>query len=168
MIDLYGRRTYTEDELCDIILVDPDAVAGKTVYVDHDMDIEKFRLLDLDLALEYLDNLDLSLEEFDQQNQQCWFMPDSYQQLDIAAYVLSLCENQDALQRAGQELLIYAERNLLDLLKYLKYLVDVMRTHDIIWGVGRGSSVASYVLYLLGIHKVNSLYYDLDITEFLR
>jgi DNA polymerase III alpha subunit len=168
MIDLYGRRTYTEDELCDIILVDPDAVAGKTVYVDHDMDIEKFRLLDLDLALEYLDNLDFSLEEFDQQNQQCWFMPDSYQQLDIAAYVLSLCENQDALQRAGQELLIYAERNLLDLLKYLKYLVDVMRTHDIIWGVGRGSSVASYVLYLLGIHKVNSLYYDLDITEFLR
>jgi DNA polymerase III alpha subunit len=38
----------------------------------------------------------------------------------------------------------------------------------IIWGVGRGSSVASYVLYKLGVHRINSLYYNLDATEFLR
>jgi hypothetical protein len=28
--------------------------------------------------------------------------------------------------------------------------------------------VASYVLYLIGIHKIDSMYYDLSITEFLR
>jgi DNA polymerase III alpha subunit len=43
-----------------------------------------------------------------------------------------------------------------------------MRKHNIVWGVGRGSSVASYVLYLIGVHKINSMYYDLDIEEFLR
>jgi DNA polymerase III alpha subunit len=43
-----------------------------------------------------------------------------------------------------------------------------MRDNNIVWGVGRGSSVSSYVLYLLGVHRVNSLYYDLDIHEFLR
>jgi DNA polymerase III alpha subunit len=60
------------------------------------------------------------------------------------------------------------DRNLFQLLQYLKYLVDTMRKHNIVWGVGRGSSVASYVLYLIGVHKINSMYYDLDIEEFLR
>jgi DNA polymerase III alpha subunit len=57
---------------------------------------------------------------------------------------------------------------MLDLLRYLKYLVDTMRSKNILWGVGRGSSVASYCLYLLGIHKVDSVKYDLDIKEFLK
>jgi DNA polymerase III alpha subunit len=68
----------------------------------------------------------------------------------------------------GQELLLFQERNLFDLLRYLKYLVDVMSTNSVIWGVGRGSSVASYVLYLLGVHRIDSMYYDLDPQEFLR
>ena len=82
--------------------------------------------------------------------------------------MLGLCSTQQELQRCGQELLLFQERNLFDLLKYLKYLVDVMRDNNIIWGVGRGSSVSSYVLYLLGVHKINSMYYDLDPLEFLR
>jgi DNA polymerase III alpha subunit len=95
-------------------------------------------------------------------------MPPEYQALDIAEHVLSLCNTQEELQRCGQELLLFQERNLFDLLKYLKYLVDVMRDNHVIWGVGRGSSVSSYVLYLLGIHKINSMFYDLDPSEFLR
>ncbi len=95
-------------------------------------------------------------------------MPPEYQALDIAEHVLSLCNTQEELQRCGQELLLFQERNLFDLLKYLKYLVDVMRDNHVIWGVGRGSSVSSYVLYLLGIHRINSMFYDLDPSEFLR
>ena len=63
---------------------------------------------------------------------------------------------------------MYQERNMFTLLKYLKYLVDTMRQNNIVWGVGRGSSVASFVLFLIGIHKINSLYYDLPIDEFLK
>ena len=95
-------------------------------------------------------------------------MPEEYRNLDIAELVLGLCESEAELQRCGQELLLYQERDLFDLLRYLKYLVDVMRDHGVIWGVGRGSSVASYVLYLLGVHRIDSLYYDLDPGEFLR
>ena len=43
-----------------------------------------------------------------------------------------------------------------------------MVENRVIWGVGRGSSVASYVLYKLGIHRVDSMFYELDIDEFLR
>jgi DNA polymerase-3 subunit alpha len=63
---------------------------------------------------------------------------------------------------------MYQERNLFELLKYLKYLVDVMLENNVIWGVGRGSSVASYVLYKIGVHRIDSLYYDLSPEEFLR
>jgi DNA polymerase III alpha subunit len=88
--------------------------------------------------------------------------------MDIAEYVLGLCRADHELQRVGQELLLYQERNLFDLLRYLKYLVDTLRQNNIVWGVGRGSSVASYVLFLIGVHKIDSLYYNLDIEEFLK
>ena len=71
-------------------------------------------------------------------------------------------------ERCGHELLLYQERNLFDLLRFLKYLVDVMTANNVIWGVGRGSSVASYVLYKLGVHKIDSMFYELDVEEFLR
>jgi DNA polymerase III alpha subunit len=82
--------------------------------------------------------------------------------------VLSLCTTEEELQRCGQELLLYQERNLFDLLRYMVYMVDIMTEHKIIWGVGRGSSVASYVLYKLKVHRINSMYYKLDVEEFLR
>jgi DNA polymerase-3 subunit alpha len=95
-------------------------------------------------------------------------MPEQYQQLDIAQHILDLCTTDAELQRCGQELLLYQERNLFDLLRFLKYLVDVMTANSVIWGVGRGSSVASYVLYKLGVHKIDSMFYELDVEEFLR
>jgi DNA polymerase III alpha subunit len=79
-----------------------------------------------------------------------------------------LCDSDARLQRCGEELLLFQERNLFDLLRYLKYLVDTLQANRMIWGVGRGSSVASYVLYLLGVHRIDSMFYDLDAREFLR
>jgi DNA polymerase III alpha subunit len=95
-------------------------------------------------------------------------MPEQYKTLDIAQYVLNQCQGEAELQRAGKELLLFQERDMFVLLRYLKYLVDTMRENNILWGVGRGSSVASFVLFLLGIHRINSLYYDLSIDEFLK
>ena len=88
--------------------------------------------------------------------------------MDIAKWILDQCADQNELQRAGQELLEYAERDLLPLLQYLKYLVDTMRSNNIVWGVGRGSSVASFVLYLIGVHRIHSLRNNLDFNEFMR
>jgi DNA polymerase III alpha subunit len=114
------------------------------------------------------DASDDDIETFHKRKQSNWHMPDEYKNLDIADCILSLCKTEAELQRVGQELLLYQERNLFDLLRFMKYLVDTLRKNNIVWGVGRGSSVASYVLYLLGVHKINSMYYDLDITEFLK
>jgi hypothetical protein len=110
----------------------------------------------------------ISVPEFHLTQQLAWHMPEEYKQIDIAAHILGLCESEAELQRVGEELLLYQERDLFNLLKYLRYLVDVMAANRVIWGVGRGSSVASYVLYKLKVHRIDSLYYNLDINEFLR
>jgi DNA polymerase-3 subunit alpha len=109
-----------------------------------------------------------TVEEWDHRCQANWHMPQEYKDLDIAAHVLNLCKTDAELQRCGHELMLYQERDLFNLLRYLVYLVDTMRENKLIWGVGRGSSVSSYVLYKLGIHRIDSMFYDLDVEEFLR
>jgi hypothetical protein len=109
-----------------------------------------------------------SMEEFDRTNQQQWFMPDSYRLYDIVDWLYCECKTTEEKTRVTEELKLYAQHNMIDLLKYLKYLVDTMRQNNIVWGVGRGSSVASYCLYLIGVHKVDSIKYKLDIHEFLK
>jgi DNA polymerase III alpha subunit len=126
---------------------------------------------DLHAELDLLDSyhsISQTVEEFDRVLQTNWRMPKEYKELDIAAYVLGLCKEEHELQRIGEELILYQERNLFDLLRYLKYLIDTLRKNNIVWGVGRGSSVASYVLFLIGVHKIDALYYQLDIEEFLK
>ena len=105
---------------------------------------------------------------YDQNNRLNWFMPAEYKQFDIEDYVLGLCETPEQKHRVEQELTLYKSHAMMDVLQFLKYMVDTLRKNNIVWGVGRGSSVASYVLYLLGVHKVDSIKYDLDPTEFLR
>jgi len=111
---------------------------------------------------------DITLEEYDKMNQQNWFMPKEYYDFEIVGYLLDKTTNEEEYQRVVTELEIFAQHNMIDLLRYIKYLVDTMRKNNIVWGVGRGSSVASYVLYLIGVHKVNSIKYELDIKEFLK
>lgn len=108
-----------------------------------------------------------SVEDFDKINQQNWFMPDEYKQLDIEEHLVSICPENN-YERLVEELQLFRQHGMLDVLRYLKYFVDTMREHKIVWGVGRGSSVASYCLYLLGVHKVDSVKYELDIKEFLK
>ena len=97
-----------------------------------------------------------------------WFMPDSYKNMDIKKYVLDLCKSQQEVDRVNVELAEYEKRNLIMLLKQMKYIVDTLRKNGIVWGVGRGSSVASYVLHLLGVHKINSIKYDIPLNEFFK
>ena len=166
--DDYGQIILTENDLCDLYMRDPTRTI-KNCLVDKQINLDSIFLSDenLPILVEYVDTK-LSLEEFDEINQSQWQMPQEYYEIDIAKWILDQCKTEEELQRAGDELLKFHDRNMFPLLKYLKYLVDTMRRNNIVWGVGRGSSVASYILYLLGVHKINSIYYDLDIEEFLR
>lgn len=157
-----GYNIYSEDELCDILRSQPDKDISHA-YVDFahsdrlNLDLEFFTAPDGD-----------DVAEHDAKLQTQWLMPAEYKQLDIAAHILDLCRTEVELQRVGQELLEYQARGAMDLLRYLKYLVDVLDAAGIVRGIGRGSSTASYVLYLLDVHKIDSIKYELDIEEFLK
>lgn len=94
-------------------------------------------------------------------------MPDEYKNLDIEGFLVHVCPKEN-YQRLIDELQEFRERNMLELLCWLKYFVDTCRKNGILWGVGRGSSVSSYVLYLIGVHKIDPIKYNLDWREFLR
>jgi DNA polymerase III alpha subunit len=169
--DHLGQMIFTEDD-CVNMLMRGQSIQVNGMLVDATVDLETAALI-----LEHVPNFILynemtmqavTVEDFDHENQGQWLMSDEYKQLDIAEYVLGLCKSEAALQRVGEELLLYQARDLFDLLRYLKFLVNIMQENNLIWGVGRGSSVASYVLYLLKVHRIDSLHYNLDMAEFLR
>jgi DNA polymerase III alpha subunit len=165
----FGELIFSESDVCDLLMRGHDTASLKNLIVDDSVNLSKWLdIIDPVPDFQQQQFHACSVPEFHAQQQTNWHMPEEYKTLDIASHVLSLCAAEAELQRCGTELLLYQERDLFDLLRYLKYLVDVMSTNQIIWGVGRGSSVASFVLYKLGVHRIDSLYYNLDITEFLR
>ena len=165
-----GELIFNEDDIFGLVMQGQDIAKLHGLIVEPTVDIQAAAsiLEDVPTFIKYNESSNSSVEEFDRRCQSNWHMPEKYKELDIAAYVLNLCQTDAELQRCGQELMLFQERDLFNLLRYLVYLVDTMRENKLIWGVGRGSSVASYVLYKLGVHKIDSLHYDLDPTEFLR
>ena len=72
------------------------------------------------------------------------------------------------MYRVNDELTLYKKLDLLPVLRTIIFVINTLRENSVVWGVGRGSSVSSYVLYLIGAHDVDSIKYDLDVNEFLR
>ena len=147
-------------EKCHVVLCDPSD------------DVDKFNSAMEEQGLSPLQKyipLDVDQKTFDNVCQSEWFMPDEYKELDVVAHLYSLCKGDDErFHRVNEELAEFQRREMFDLLRYMIYLVDFMRENNIVWGVGRGSSVASYVLYLIGVHRIDSIKYNLDWREFLR
>jgi len=97
----------------------------------------------------------------------CWFIPEEYKTMDIEQFLVNLCPEEN-YQRLELEIDLFKKHNMLNVLKTIKYIVDTLRSNKIVWGVGRGSSVASYALYLIGAHKIDSIKYKLPIEEFFK
>jgi len=152
------------------------------VLCDESDDVDKFNKAMEEQGLDKLQKyipLDVDQKTFDGVCQSEWFMPDEYKTLGYESWIASRLMEKLQIdkidtttlpewKRVEEELEAFRERGMVDLLRYMIYLVDFMRENDIIWGVGRGSSVASYVLYLIGVHRINSINYNLDWREFLR
>ena len=171
--DSLGIPRFTNKDLVDMIYtghVDKCHV----VLCEQSDDIDKFNEAMEEQGFDKLQKyipLDVDEKTFDGVCQSEWFMPEEYKTLNVAEYVLGKAETpcpQHTQHRIWEELDAFEQRDMEDLLRYMIYLVDFMRENDIVWGVGRGSSVASYVLYLIGVHKINSIQFGLDWREFLR
>lgn len=104
----------------------------------------------------------------DTQQNYDWYTPEPWNSWDVETWCQQQCKTPQELARCNHELDLYLKLDLLPVLRHLKYLLDTWRDRNIVWGVGRGSSISSYVLYLLGVHKINPITYNLDYREFFK
>lgn len=163
--DKYGNPIFEESDIFDLIYQEVPIDKLSSIIVSED--IEDFKKHS-EIPFLTKPNQDIDINQIDKLNQANWFMGDYYKEMDIAKWLIERCTTQEELDRVGEELILFVQYDMINILRYLKYLVDIMRYHNIVWGVGRGSSVASYCLYLIGVHKINSIKYKLDFKEFLR
>ena len=180
--DELGIPRFSNRDLIDMIY-SGHADKVHVVLCDSSDDVDKFNSVMEEQGMSPLQKyipLDVDQKTFDGVCQSEWFMPQEYKELAIGEWLFAkvmeekqnagvdFVYNSEEWMRVEQELEAYKERGMYDLLRYMVYLLDFMRENDIVWGVGRGSSVASYVLYLIGVHRINSIQYGLDWQEFLR
>ena len=181
--DDLGIPRFSDRDLIDMIY-SGHADKVHVVLCDPSDDVDRFNAAMEEQGFSKLQKyvpLDVDQKTFDGVCQGEWFMPDEYKVYDLLSFfdVSVARETGYPISNLGymktpeyarkqEELKAFQERDLVQLLRYMKYLVDFMRKNNIVWGVGRGSSVASYLLYLIGVHRINPIQYDLDWREFLR
>lgn len=162
--DNLGNPVFQEQDIFNM-LYKGQAEYLDQIFTDQTPDIMQL-FANAGIAPKKLD-LHVTQELFDKANQKNWFIPDDHYP-NLVEMLYGMCTTEEQTTRVSEELEAFIEHNMLDLLFCLKYTVDTLRANNVVWGVGRGSSVASYVLYLLGVHKIDSLKYNLDWREFLR
>lgn len=111
---------------------------------------------------------EVPVQEWDAAHQSQWFTPEPFASMDMLEHLLMKCSTEQQIERVLYEWALFEERGMIPLLRFLAYAIHHFRENDIVWGVGRGSSVASYAFYLLGVHRVDSIAFDLDVHEFLK
>lgn len=171
-VDNLGIPVYSNEDFLDILYQERLDLLPKMLGSADDEEVIKYNQSAEDLGLDKIklyDPVNLDIAEFDKLLQQNWLMPEEYQKLDIEAWLFEQIPPWDPeTTRVREELEAFKQRNMLDLLRWMKYFVDTCRANKVVWGVGRGSSVASYVLFIIGVHRIDSIKYNLDWQEFLR
>jgi DNA polymerase III alpha subunit len=165
--DKYSNPIFNEQDLFDALY------RGHQFSVNDTMLVEKrsqsIQEIESQLGFKFLEPYEthFQITDYDKSCQSIWHMPEDYCP-NLVEMLYGMCTTEEQTNRVSEELEAFIQHNMMDLLYYLKYLVDTLRANNVVWGVGRGSSVASYVLYLIGIHRIDSIKYNLDWREFLR
>lgn len=168
--NIHNQQIVNSDDLRELL------VCGKNInhtVVDYDEELELYNkyqteLLKNNTTFDDLVSDELNVDEYHALKSSEWFMPPKYKIIDVKLWLLKRCKTEIEKERVEEEIRLYEERNLIMLLRFFIFFVDHMRSKGCVWGVGRGSSVASYVLYLIGIHHVDSIKYNLSISEYLK
>jgi DNA polymerase III alpha subunit len=167
-LDQFGNPIFNSIDIFKI-LYQGKLTSLKDITVDYTEDIEQLEETAGFTFQRFNQQLDtINIEDFDSALQSDWFMPDEYKEFDIEKWCLDRCTSDEQIERVNAELDAFEARGMMPLLQWIKHFVDTCQENNIVWGVGRGSSVASFVLYLLGVHQVDSVKYNLDWQEFLR
>jgi len=102
-----------------------------------------------------------------------WFTPEPFASLDLTEFcckclvAFNLLSEEYSI-RLEKEFFEIEKKSLTNLMRHAAYIVDTFRKNKVVWGVGRGSSCASLVLYLIGLHKIDPVRYNIPMKEFYK
>jgi DNA polymerase III alpha subunit len=165
----FGDCVYTELDVLELLYQNPEFDISQLQIESAEQYLTALKELGIDLPTVSIPiERKEGLKEFDHKNITDWHMPQEYYNLDIQNYLLERCSTDEERKRVEEEYKIFADKGFTKVLQFLVYFIDTLRQHNIVWGVGRGSSVSSFCLFLIGVHKINPLLYNLDYREFLR
>lgn len=167
-IDEYGNSYFTTDQLVEMIMSGYDitnfSITSEKDVIENNLYSEELNINKIQTYIKNKSNID----DYYKNIKNTFLIPDNYMSIDLYNYLLSKCKNKEEFDRIDYEYNLIVKKNMTNFFKCVIYLVDFFRNNDILWGVGRGSSVSSYALYLIGIHKINSLKFNLDCHEFFK
>ena len=167
-INDHGDVIFSEEDTIELLYTDPNFDITKLYLNDIDKYTQSLKELAIDLPVIQTVPSRPALAQFDKANCDNWCMPDKYYQIDVLEWLVDKCQNDEEKARVQMEYKLFEKKKFIRVLQFLIYFIDTLRANNIVWGVGRGSSVASFCLFLIGVHKINPMLYNLDITEFLR
>lgn len=169
-----GESSYSVSGIVDKLLNGERDLSNVYATDENDFSVKQFNRLSENDILRAKPGLTVTENRFE------WNIPEDYRKLPIPEIVNALLARElrnndfselevaERIERTRLELKLWEEHKLFDLLRVLIFIVDSFTKYDIVWGTGRGSSCSSYILYLIGLHDVDSVHYDLKITEFFR
>ena len=167
-INDHGDVIFSEEDVIELMYTDPNFDISKLYPNDIGKYSQSLRELGIDLPVINTAPKREKPELFDKANCEHWHMPEKYYQINVLQWLLDKCQNDEEKIRVQMEYDLFEKKDFIRVLQFLIYFIDTLRANNIVWGVGRGSSVASFCLFLIGVHKINPMLYNLDITEFLR
>ena len=167
-INDHGDVIFSEEDVIELLYTDPDFDISKLYFNDIEKYTDSLKELGIDLPVINTAPKREKPALFDKANCEKWHMPDKYYQINVLQWLLDKCQNDEEKLRVQMEYDLFEKKKFIRVLQFLIYFIDTLRANNIVWGVGRGSSVASFCLFLIGVQKINPLLYNLDITEFLR
>lgn len=104
-----------------------------------------------------------------------WILPEKYLLMDLDSYLYKLSGKikkddlfEKRLERLAKEIFEFKQQGLEDVLRLLIFIVDRFIETNSVWGVGRGSSCSSYLLFLIGLHEIDPVLYEIDLSDFLK
>lgn len=170
-----GECSVDNKRLCEFILNGYDLSKFSVNEIDND--VKLFNMYNKDGI-----TLSLKTEVDERKIDKSLTIPESYKTIDIFEYIFDKFSqkiNSGELILSEDEIILRAKRikkeikliklyNLEDLIRTVIYIIDKFDENDVIWGTGRGSSCCLYCLYVLGLHEVDSVEYDLDLNEFFK
>jgi DNA polymerase III alpha subunit len=170
---LKGKVIFDSQKICSLLLRKKKLT---DLHMFDNVEKEKFvrtcENLGIDINMNFIEEIvhDYTDEEIESRRNTL-LIPEKYKSLtleDMKRILLKKVKTKEEISRVEKEFEMAKRCNMENFLKILFYLSDVIKENKLVIGVGRGSSVSLYILYLLGLHKVDSILYDLNPNEFFK